>query len=41
MERLFQLTIDTLVLALLVDVVEVTKHLDGGDVGTGVVNDTL
>jgi hypothetical protein len=35
------LTIDTLVLALVVNVVEVAEHLDGREVGLGVIDDTL
>jgi hypothetical protein len=34
-------TVDALVLALVVDVVEVAEHLDGADVAARVIDDAL
>jgi hypothetical protein len=34
-------TIDALIFALLVDVVEATKHFDGGDMRSSVIDDTF
>lgn len=36
-----RITIDTLILALLVDVVEATEHFEGGDMGASIVDDAL
>jgi hypothetical protein len=34
-------TIDALIFALLVDVVEATKHFEGGEMRSSVIDDTL
>ena len=34
-------TIDALIFAFLVDVVEATKHFEGGDMGSNVIDDTF
>ena len=36
-----KLTIDALILALLVDVVEAAKHFEGGDMGASIIDDAL
>ena len=36
-----KVTIDTLVLSLLIDVVETTEHFDGGDMRASIIDDAL
>lgn len=35
------LTVDALIFALLVNVVEATKHFEGGDMGASIIDDAL